>query len=62
MSYTYGDDRYPPYSRAVDEAESVVYVTSNHPQLDGEIERRLDNLGVTFRKVIWPTPFSTCLL
>lgn len=50
MSYTYGDDRYPPYSEAVDEAGSVVYVTSNHPQLDGEIGRRLDNLGVTFRE------------
>ncbi|MBN1430141.1 MAG: glycosyltransferase family 39 protein [Anaerolineae bacterium] len=50
MSYTYGDDRYPPYSQVVDEAEKVVYVTSNHPELDEEIGRRLGNLGVIFQE------------
>ncbi|MBN1310563.1 MAG: hypothetical protein JXB30_04020 [Anaerolineae bacterium] len=50
MSYTYGDDRYPPYSQAVETARDVVYVTSRHPRLDEEIGRRLGALGVTFRK------------
>lgn len=50
MSYTYGDDRYAPYSQAVDEAQSVVYLTSNHPQLDEEIRRRLGELKVAFRE------------
>jgi 4-amino-4-deoxy-L-arabinose transferase-like glycosyltransferase len=48
MSYTYGDDRYLSYSQAVDEAEKVVYVTSNHPVLDAAIRRRLAELHVTF--------------
>jgi 4-amino-4-deoxy-L-arabinose transferase-like glycosyltransferase len=48
LSYTYGDDRYPPYSQAVDVADKVVYVTSNHPLLDQRIGERLADLNVTF--------------
>ncbi len=48
LSYTYGDDRYPPYSSAVQAAPKVVYVTSNHPALDLLIEQRLEQLHITF--------------
>jgi 4-amino-4-deoxy-L-arabinose transferase-like glycosyltransferase len=50
MSYTYGDDRYPPYSKLVDAAKQVVYVTSNHPLLDQKIRQRFADLKVRYRE------------
>lgn len=57
LSYTYGDDRYPPYSQAVDAAPQVVYVISNPEQspLAERLAQRLGELKVTFlRKDIGP--------
>ena len=50
LSYTYGDDRYPPYSNAVDAAKQAVYVTSNLPALDQQIGQRLAKLKVTYQQ------------
>lgn len=48
MSFTYLDDRYPAYSEAVYAADRVVYVTSNHPKLDAEIEKRFRTLNISY--------------
>nr|MBN1228489.1 hypothetical protein [Anaerolineae bacterium] len=50
LSYTYRDNKYPPYMEMVEEAEQVVYVTSNHPALDAAIRARLDELGLFHRE------------
>jgi 4-amino-4-deoxy-L-arabinose transferase-like glycosyltransferase len=50
LSYHEGDDRYPPYRALVEEAERVVYVTSNLPQLDEELRARFTEIGVAFRE------------
>jgi hypothetical protein len=50
LSYTYLDDRYPPYSEAAAAADRVVYVTSNLPALDNLLRRRFDALGVAYRE------------
>ncbi len=50
LSYTYGDDRYRPYTQALEAAERVVYVTSNNPSLDAEIRSRFEKLGVAYRE------------
>lgn len=50
MSYTYDDNRYPPYAQTVAAAREVVYVTNNHPELDAEISQRFNALGISFRE------------
>lgn len=46
--YTARDDRYPPYSRAVDESPKVAYITTRHAPLDARIRDGLTRLGVDF--------------
>jgi hypothetical protein len=50
MTYTRRDDRYLPYSQAMDQASRAFYLTTNHPQLDRLIRDRLTGLGVTFKE------------
>lgn len=50
LSYNPADDRYPPYRDAVNDAERVVYITSNHPELDAIIQRRMAERGVAFQE------------
>lgn len=50
LSYTYRDDRYPPYSRMVHTAERVAYVTANLPNLDEAIRAGLDELGLAYQE------------
>jgi hypothetical protein len=50
LRYTYRDDRYPPYTQAVEQAANVVYVTTNHPKLDALLRQGFARLGVTYRE------------
>ncbi len=50
LRYTSRDDRYLPYTQAVAQAASVVYVTTNHPKLDMLLRDGFAGLGVTFRE------------
>ncbi len=50
LSYSPGDLRYPPYRALVEDAERVVYVTSNLPQLDAELRERFAAIGVEFHE------------
>jgi 4-amino-4-deoxy-L-arabinose transferase-like glycosyltransferase len=50
LRYTPRDDRYPPYGGWVEASPTVVYVTTNHPALDGLLRERFAALGVTFRE------------
>lgn len=47
--YQADGDRYLPYRAAVDQAERVVWVTQNFPELDALIVRQLAGLGVTYQ-------------
>ncbi len=48
--YTSRDDRYPPYQEWVAQSADVVYVTTNHPRLDGLLRQRFAALGVSVRE------------
>jgi 4-amino-4-deoxy-L-arabinose transferase-like glycosyltransferase len=50
LRYTSRDDRYPPYTQAVEQAANVVYVTTNHPKLDALLRARFEALGMEFRE------------
>jgi hypothetical protein len=50
LSYTYRDDRYPPYSQMVHTADRVVYVTANLPVLDDAIRAGMENLSLTYHE------------
>jgi hypothetical protein len=55
LSFNIEDDRYPPYSEKVAEAEKIVYITSKHPELDRQLRERFNWLGVDFEeKTIGP--------
>ncbi len=46
--YTARDDRYPPYDEAVDRAERVAYITTNHPALDESLRAGFAARGVSY--------------
>jgi len=46
--YTARDDRYLPYTQAVDASPKVAYITTRHTPLDARIRAGLRRLGVTF--------------
>jgi hypothetical protein len=50
LGYTPRDDRYPPYTQAVAQADRAFYITTNQPALDALIRERLKALGVTFQE------------
>lgn len=50
FGYTPRDDRYPPYTRAVAEADRAFYITTNHPALDERIRSGLRRLGITYQE------------
>jgi 4-amino-4-deoxy-L-arabinose transferase-like glycosyltransferase len=50
LRYTPRDDRYPPHGDWVAASPTVVYVTTNHPALDGLLRERFVALGVNFRE------------
>ncbi|MBN1120388.1 MAG: glycosyltransferase family 39 protein [Anaerolineae bacterium] len=50
MSYTTLDNKYPPYTELVREADEVVYVTANHPALDEAIRARFAEMGIAFKE------------
>jgi len=49
--YTPRDDRYPPYSEVVTQAERVAYITTRHPALDDRLREGFIELGVSFREI-----------
>ncbi len=51
LRYTSRDDRYAPYGEWVEASPTVVYVTTNHPVLDGLLRDQWTALGVDFREV-----------
>jgi hypothetical protein len=48
--YTSRDDRYAPYSQAVEASRRAAFITTNHPRLDARIRSGLGTLGVAFRE------------
>jgi hypothetical protein len=50
LGYTQRDDRYPPYTQAVAQADRAFYITTNHPRLDTLIRESLGRLGVSFKE------------
>lgn len=50
LSYNPADDRYPPYTNQVENAQQIVYITSIHPVLDKLIAERLAAAGVDFKE------------
>jgi hypothetical protein len=50
LRYTSRDDRYAPYGEWVQTSSAVVYVTTNHPELDRLLRGRFAALGVDFRE------------
>ncbi|MBI5564945.1 MAG: glycosyltransferase family 39 protein [Chloroflexi bacterium] len=50
LGYTPRDDRYPPYTQAVAQADRAFYITTNHPPLDALLRAGLNRLGVSFKE------------
>lgn len=50
LGYTPRDDRYPPYTQAVAQADRAFYITTNHPPLDALIREGLSRLNVSFKE------------
>ena len=50
LRYTSRDDRYAPYDELVEASPTVVYVTTNHPTLDGLLREQFTVLGVEFHE------------
>ena len=50
LRYTPRDDRYDPYGERVDASPTAVYVTTNHPALDGLLREQFRALGVRSRE------------
>jgi 4-amino-4-deoxy-L-arabinose transferase-like glycosyltransferase len=50
LVYSPRDAGYAPYNQAADDSPKVVYVTSQHPQLDALLRERFADQGVTFRE------------
>ena len=48
--YTPRDDRYPPYTQAVEASPRAAYITARHPELDENIRRALNGMGVPYRE------------
>jgi hypothetical protein len=48
LSYNPADDRFPPYTREVERADHIVYVTSIHAALDRVLSEELAAAGVRF--------------
>ena len=48
--YTERDDRYQPYDQIVDGADTVAYITSNHPDLDTYLREHFSELGISWRE------------
>jgi len=44
--YTTRDNRYRPYKMIVDQAQSVAYITTNHPRLDRYLSASFEEMGV----------------
>ena len=51
LRYTSRDDRYAPYGEWVEASSTAVYVTTNHPVLDGLLQEQFAALGVSYREV-----------
>jgi len=52
LDYTPRDDRYPPYTQAVAQADRAFYITTNHPPLNTLIRDGLNRLGVAFKEEV----------
>lgn len=50
LGYTSRDDRYPPYTQAVAQADRAFYITTNHPPLNALIRAGLQRLRVSFKE------------
>ena len=48
FEYIQGDNRYLPYSQAVDASPEAAYITTLHPLLDGRLRAAFDRLGVKY--------------
>jgi hypothetical protein len=52
LKHTTRDNRYEPYSKIVNESQNPVYITSNNPNLDRQLEMKLSELGVQWSERI----------
>jgi hypothetical protein len=50
LRYTTRDDRYPAYSRMVNEAQRLAYITTRHPILNERIREGLAVQGIEYRE------------
>jgi len=50
LGYTPRDDRYPPYTQAVAQANRAFYITTNHPALDALLRENFSRLDVSFKE------------
>jgi len=50
LTYSPRDAGYAPYNQMADDSPEVVYVTSQHPQLDTWLRERFTSRGITFRE------------
>ncbi len=48
LTYSQTDNRYPAYVDKVTQADEVVYVTANHPELDRQLRERFAALQIDF--------------
>ena len=51
LSYAPSDNRYPAYSKSVDESQRVAYITSQQPIFDAILRQKLGSLGIDFSEV-----------
>lgn len=50
LRYTSRDDRYPQYTRMVQESEKTAYITTFNPALDAKIEQKFTQLGISWKE------------
>jgi hypothetical protein len=50
--YTERDDRYAPYTVAVDQAPRAAYITTHHPALNTRLRTAFEELGLTWQEEI----------
>ncbi len=50
LRYTPRDDRYSPYTLAVDQSQRVAYITTRNPELDALLREQFSRLGVNWQE------------
>ncbi len=50
LDYTARDDRYPVYTKQVETADQIAYITTNHPTLNDVLRHEFTNRGISWRE------------